>query len=393
MAERTQRCGVRVWQAWIQQAQPLGSIGVARAAVALADLRGPWKSPGVSLPATNVLNIGLMALSAGLAFLLPFEVFLVSYAVLGPLHYLTQISWLHERQYFLPQQRDWLLLAGLTVIHAALSLAAQAQQSASLASLGTDLLLWCFCWALIAASTTDRVLRGAGMLLCSFAVFFLHGQTVTTVLIAILLPTVLHVFVFTGVFVMHGAARNRSLSGWVSFVVFLACGAATVWAEVGNLGYRPSAYATQAYDGALTGMHMNLLHTLGLADGMAPTGSPNQHLFPFGSRAELFENETSVRLGRFLAYIYTYHYLNWFSKTSVIRWHQVPRARLALMVVLWVASVLLYALDYGIGLRWLLLLSVGHVVLEFPLDWKTLLGLPRELMGRNGGPGARAGAR
>ncbi|MBL8738785.1 MAG: hypothetical protein JNL12_20315 [Planctomycetes bacterium] len=346
----------------------------------------------MSLSATNVLNIALMVLSAGLAFALPFEVFLVSYAVLGPLHYLTQISWLHERQYFLPRRGDWLVLAGLTVLHAALSLAAHAQQSANLMSLGTDVLLWCFLWALIVASTTDQVLRVTGMLVCSFAVFFLHGQPATMILIGLLLPTVLHVFVFTGVFVLHGAARNRSLSGWLSFAVFLACGAATIWAEVGTLGYRPSAYATAAYDGALTGMHVNLMHTLGLADGVVPTGSPNHRLFPFGSHAELFENEASVRLGRFLAYIYTYHYLNWFSKTSVIRWHQVPRARLAMVVVLWAASVAIYAIDYQVGLSWLLLLSVGHVVLEFPLDWKTLVGLPRELSGRRGGATARSGA-
>jgi len=32
----------------------------------------------------------LMLLSAGAAFILPFEVFLLAYAVLGPLHYLTE---------------------------------------------------------------------------------------------------------------------------------------------------------------------------------------------------------------------------------------------------------------------------------------------------------------
>jgi hypothetical protein len=48
----------------------------------------------------DILNIGLMALSCMAAFLVPFELFLFSYAVLGPLHYLTEIGWLHKRNYF-----------------------------------------------------------------------------------------------------------------------------------------------------------------------------------------------------------------------------------------------------------------------------------------------------
>ena len=40
----------------------------------------------------NYLNIALMVLSAGLAFRFPFELFLFSYTVLGPLHYLSEIS-------------------------------------------------------------------------------------------------------------------------------------------------------------------------------------------------------------------------------------------------------------------------------------------------------------
>ena len=51
------------------------------------------------------INIGLMFLSLGLAYVLPFELFLFSYAVLGPLHYLTEIGWLHQRNYFISEQQ------------------------------------------------------------------------------------------------------------------------------------------------------------------------------------------------------------------------------------------------------------------------------------------------
>src|SRR5436189_3490026 len=64
----------------------------------------------------NYLNIGLMTGACLLAFLFPFELFLVSYAVLGPLHYLTEISWLHDRQYFAPRRIDWLPLVLCAVL-------------------------------------------------------------------------------------------------------------------------------------------------------------------------------------------------------------------------------------------------------------------------------------
>jgi uncharacterized BrkB/YihY/UPF0761 family membrane protein len=64
----------------------------------------------------NYINIGLMILSAILAFLFPFELFLVVYAVLGPLHYLTEISWLHDKNYFTQGRYDYLFLLGTAII-------------------------------------------------------------------------------------------------------------------------------------------------------------------------------------------------------------------------------------------------------------------------------------
>ena len=52
----------------------------------------------------DAINIGLMLLSCAVAVIIPLELFLFSYAILGPLHYLTEISWLHDRKYFLPRR-------------------------------------------------------------------------------------------------------------------------------------------------------------------------------------------------------------------------------------------------------------------------------------------------
>ena len=58
----------------------------------------------------NYLNIGLMLISLVAAYILPFELFLFSYAVLGPLHYLTEISWLDKKNYFIRSKDDMIFL-------------------------------------------------------------------------------------------------------------------------------------------------------------------------------------------------------------------------------------------------------------------------------------------
>ena len=61
-------------------------------------------------------NIGLMIVSAILAFILPFELFLFSYAVLGPLHYLTEIGWLHKKNYYTKGKYDFVFLTILCAL-------------------------------------------------------------------------------------------------------------------------------------------------------------------------------------------------------------------------------------------------------------------------------------
>ena len=84
---------------------------------------------------------------------------------------------------------------------------------------------------------------------------------------------------------------------------------------------------------------------------------------------------------RFIAFAYTYHYLNWFSKTSVIQWHKVPRKTLYIVIAVWIASVALYAYDYMVGLKWLFLISFLHVLLEFPLNYRSMMGIGQEIKG------------
>jgi hypothetical protein len=83
---------------------------------------------------------------------------------------------------------------------------------------------------------------------------------------------------------------------------------------------------------------------------------------------------------RFIAFAYLYHYLNWFSKTEVIRWHKVPKIRFAAVVILWIAASVFYTMDYSLGLSVLFFLSFTHVLLEFPLNIMSIVGIGKESM-------------
>lgn len=67
------------------------------------------------MPRADAIHLGLMLSALALAYLLPFELLLLAYAVLGPAHYLTEISWLHDRQYFLSARPIALVLVAISV--------------------------------------------------------------------------------------------------------------------------------------------------------------------------------------------------------------------------------------------------------------------------------------
>jgi hypothetical protein len=85
---------------------------------------------------------------------------------------------------------------------------------------------------------------------------------------------------------------------------------------------------------------------------------------------------------RFIAFAYTYHYLNWFSKTNIIRWHKVPKRWLYTALGLWVSSIALYIYDYKTGFLALFFLSIMHVFLEFPLNYQSLVQIRQAFWGK-----------
>jgi len=283
--------------------------------------------------AGHALHLLLMLAALAVSYLLPFELFLLSYAVLGPLHYLTEISWLHDRRYFLPNRY---IALGLCVIALGAMFIADAFWLGIIVS-GTFVACAIFALAL----PSRRLLISLGVSTAVFA--FLAAIGTPFGLAWLLIPTLIHVSLFTLVFMTVGAIRSRSLAQYGLVAAYLT--AITV------LIVLPPSAAAVFPQLALAGRYYfgDVAPALGVVVGL-----PNLSF--------------DGRIAGLLSFVYTYHYLNWFIKVDVIRWAAVPKTRMLAIVLASLAATALYFYDYRIGFMVLLLLSLTHVLLEFPLN-------------------------
>ena len=90
-----------------------------------------------------------------------------------------------------------------------------------------------------------------------------------------------------------------------------------------------------------------------------------------------------IKIQIFITFAYVYHYLNWFSKTTVIGWHKsITNGKLILILSIWTIAVSLYFYDFRVAFIALLFLSFLHVVLEFPLNFVTFKEIGKSIIGK-----------
>ena len=351
---------------------------------------------------TNYLNIGLMAISLVAAFILPFEVFLFSYAILGPLHYLTEISWLHDRKYFSPGKWDYiplvilsfaiLLGGGATVMgeqtYETLAGAGFRPILDFLDEWGYDITFVAFGLALLFVLFKGTTQRIFGVFILLIAAYLFHAPEPAETMrglpayyeaidskyhnpywatFAVYIPTLIHVYIFTGAFMLVGALRRDSRTGYLSIIFFIFCAISCFIFLRDPSYYAAGGWAKSSYGDTFERLNQFLMLHFG---GLELSGL---------GELDVFANPVSVMFARFIAFAYTYHYLNWFSKTKIIGWHKVPKARFIAVIVVWLASIALYLYNYSIGFRWLFLLSFAHVLLEFPLNHQSFIGIGKEV--------------
>jgi len=301
----------------------------------------------------DLLNIGLMLVALSAAFAVPFELFLFSYAILGPLHYLTEITWLHKRDYFTTSKFDFVWLIVLCIF-ATLFVVIFTEYS----NIANLLIFVAFFSALAMVLFKNVLLK-----LIFIAVATAIGTAISEsppffFLFAIFLPTLIHVFLFTGLFMISGAIKSKSVPGAAALIVFIFCGAICFVVKPDFAWYKVTAYAQSSMiESGFVQVNQAIIYLLSLGTN---------------TREAVFSSAVGLGIMRFIAFAYTYHYLNWFSKTSVIKWHEVPKHWFITVMVLWVASVGLYIYDYRTGLIALYFLSMLHVFLEFPLNYRSV---------------------
>ncbi len=303
------------------------------------------------------LNIALIAVSMLLAVRWPFETLLLAYAVLGPLHYMTEISWLHDRNYFLPRRRDvWpLLTGGLALIVALIAIAGTSTGKDTLhRAAGNGALFLLFGFALVMVLTPSWPKRLLALALLIPGCLWLARSAGFADSLAGYIPTVIHVYVFTGLFMLLGWLRRPSRDSAGALGVYLLC-PLLCWLAPLDLSVSASAWAERSFVGTLGSINELILGDAGLAL----------------DRTQLIEHPVSILVTRVLALAYLYHYLNWFSKVEAIGWARISPTRAGAILSLWVCAVALYFHNYLLGFAVLLILSFMHVVLEFPLNHRS----------------------
>ncbi|MBI1267941.1 MAG: hypothetical protein GC193_10985 [Cryomorphaceae bacterium] len=311
------------------------------------------------------INVFLVIVSFALAIALPFELFLFSYAVLGPLHYLTQLHWLREKSFFIGEDGNRMAWAAVAMIIPlsvyALITTLKIPVAAPLISLlkSTGVLipiafLLAFFWVVSRKKMRDTT--AIAIVVLSFAFYhFLPGYAY---IVIALLPTLVHVYLFTLLFVFYGARKSSSAAGMSNAVMLLIVPFALVVLPDSWVITAATAQTDLFSDGDTFGLQALLYRMLG------------------GEQPFEFASPLVIKIQAFIAFAYTYHYLNWFSKTGVIGWTKgLTRGRVATVSMLWIVAVATYWVNFQMGVTLLFFLSLLHVVLEFPLNAVVIKGL------------------
>ncbi|WP_027002217.1 hypothetical protein [Hugenholtzia roseola] len=316
------------------------------------------------------VNILLIFISILIAYCLPFALFLFSYAVLGSLHYLTEIFWLEKRNFFVNKRSEIYPLILFTIL---LSAAYLLSKNLSLLDyfhlksetvypilvfLSRHTLFIAFGWALILVATQKRKVRlVAGLLLLLFA-YWAAESNWYLLIFSWLLPTFIHVYIFTLIFMITGAARNRSLWGGIAVLVFLLGSLFLILTDIETPQKMAEMAKEDYFSTDFRGLNQILEDiTLYFFNFL----NPIENKLPFSPLA----------FQRLIAFAYTYHYLNWFSKVEIIAWHRVSAKQSLTIGIIWSLSLALYYYDLKVGMMALYFLSLLHVVLEFPLNVKS----------------------
>lgn len=315
----------------------------------------------------DILNIFLIIISLIIAIVFPFKLFLFSYAFLGPLHYLTEINWLNKQGYFITSKNKiWKLfylslcliitILGLTKLLFTIS-----EESLFFFIKDVNFLLI----TLLFFSVSFILFKKPFYIIISLFFSILLSVLIKTYLnttiafLGLFIPTLIHVFIFTLFFMIYGAIKSKSKLGFFcSSLLILVIMYITV------MDITPNDYELTEY-----------IDNIFIITSMPKIINFATNIFG-GENLEYCFNDLTIigiKTQIFIAFAYTYHYLNWFSKTSIIGWKKaLSKKTFIIILYIWIVSIVIYLKDYETGYAVLFILSYIHVLLEFPLNILTI---------------------
>jgi hypothetical protein len=288
------------------------------------------------------LNLIFVVISALIAHFMPIELLLFAYAFLGPAHYLTEISWLHDRNYFSPSK----LIAAILFLCSFLYLISPAYG-------------FLYMWEAIVLTITFTCFKKNRNAILFFIVgsllFLIAPQGKFLLLIFILLPTLIHVFLFTFLFILNGFLKRKELCAGLTLIAIILATISFFVIDTKSVVLFPDIVKNNK-------------------DFFLVIPNSLIQLFNLDSNTTLLNN-----LFKFTAFAYTFHYLNWFSKTRLLGWYQISNQRRYYMASFYFLLISVYFYNYKLGFILAAFLSILHVVLEFPLNLKVFRDLFNQL--------------
>jgi hypothetical protein len=311
-------------------------------------------------------NFFLVLGTFALAIIIPFELFLFAYAILGPIHYLSEIAWLDKKNFFLKSSSQRIFFVLMAIFVAILFFIKFYSDNFFKVEFSekyinnyiSTLTFITFCGAGILcfqSSFTKIFLLFLGVI---FVASIFKNVFFYEVFCNVLLVTVIHVWLFTAIFMLNGAITSKSRYNLITFVIFLVCSFALFFIQ--NTHYEIS----------------NFVHNILSVKNFTSMNNSISNIFSLKQRNDLGGNNS---VQSFIAFAYTYHYLNWFSKVEIIKWHKLPKQKMMAVLGFYLVILIFYGIDYRLGFFITIFLSVAHVFLEFPLNFLSFRDLKKHL--------------
>lgn len=320
------------------------------------------------------LNLVLILISFLLACLLPFELFLFGYAFLGPLHYLTETNWIIGKNYFISNSywKYLVFIAAflysipflLNVFFEKSFLEEDSLQKMMLVfnSSHTNILMFLVlvCSIVFLFTQKNKAFLISGLVVL-FVSFWAYTSEPYMLINGLMLPTVIHVYIFTILFMLYGMKKKSSTVGKFNILLMFLLPLSLLLINTDVFNYQFSESIKRLYvNNNFHYLNANLAKLFGVYEELK---------FFFYERIDL-------KIQIFIAFAYIYHYLNWFSKTTVIGWYnQLNTQKSIIIISVWILISGCYLYDYRIGIVVSIFLSVLHVMLELPLNMITIKSL------------------